>query len=171
MPDWDSTMNVNVRASFQLLSLAVPFLKLTKGNAVLLSSTAGEKPWAGHTIFSTSMAMINMLVKSTALETAYFGVRVNAVAPGITHTTARCQKNTENQSKEESKNNQYMEEARKDIPLGEQVNQPSDVAKSILWLGSDEASFITGEIMTIDGAHSLTMNNYQDYKLKPDNLP
>ena len=105
MPDWDSAMNTNVRASFQLLSLAVPFLKLTKGNATLLSSTAGEKPWPGYSIFSTSMAMLNMLVKSTALEVAYFGVRVNAVAPGVTNTKARTKNTNSNNNFTDAKNN------------------------------------------------------------------
>lgn len=72
-----------------------------------------------------------------------------------------------------------MIEANKDIPLGipvnanviphtdkplmHEVNQPSEVAKAILWLSSDEASFITGEIMNIDGGQSLTSNNFGDY--------
>lgn len=44
-----------------------------------------------------------------------------------------------------------------------QINQPSDVARAILWLASDDASFVTGEIMTIDGGQSLTSNNFSDY--------
>jgi NAD(P)-dependent dehydrogenase (short-subunit alcohol dehydrogenase family) len=55
-------MNLNVRPHFQLISLAVPFLKITKGNAVVLSSTAGQTPQPGSCIFSTSMSMLNMLV-------------------------------------------------------------------------------------------------------------
>lgn len=87
-------MNLNVRPSFQLMSLAVPFLKLSKGSITVLSSNAGEKPQPGSVIFSTSMAMLNMLVKSTALETAFFGMRVNAVAPGVTQTGARTKKDS-----------------------------------------------------------------------------
>lgn len=74
------------------MSLSVPFLKLSKGNIVVLSSSAGESPNPGSVIYSTSMSMLNMLVKCTALETAFFGVRCNAVAPGITNTQARTKR-------------------------------------------------------------------------------
>ena len=92
MLEWDQMMNLNVRASFQLMSLAIPFLKLTKGSITVLSSTAGKTPQPGQIIFSTSMAMVNMLVETTALETAFYGIRVNAVAPGVTNTIARMKK-------------------------------------------------------------------------------
>lgn len=56
-----------------------------------------------------------------------------------------------------------MAEAAADVPLQNQINMPSDVAKAMLWLASDDASFITGEILSIDGGQSLTTNNYSDY--------
>lgn len=58
----------------------------------VLSSSSGETPQPGSTIFSTSMAMLNMLVKCASLETAFFGVRVNAVSAGVTATGARQKK-------------------------------------------------------------------------------
>lgn len=79
-------MNLNVRTHFQLISIAVPFLKLSRGSITVLSSTAGEVPLPGSTIFSTSMAMLNMLVKCVSLETSFHGIRVNAVAAGVTAT-------------------------------------------------------------------------------------
>ena len=92
MLEWDQMMNLNVRPHFQLISLATPFLKLSKGNITVLSSSAGESPQPGSVIFSTSMSMLNMLVKCTALETSFYGIRVNAVAPGVTYTGARTKK-------------------------------------------------------------------------------
>ncbi len=132
---WDEMMNLNVRTNFQLISLAVPFLKkqmekdkitlaakakerdaiklrtangggtdedhkrlrdiaheiegLCKQNIVVLTSSAGDSPQPGALIYSTSMAMLNMLIQCTSLETAYFGIRVNGVAPGVTWTNAR----------------------------------------------------------------------------------
>lgn len=85
-------MNLNVRPSFQLISLATPFLKITKGSITVLSSSNGETPLPGSIILSTSMSMLNMLVKCSALETAFHGIRVNAVAPGVTNTAARQKK-------------------------------------------------------------------------------
>lgn len=103
MLEWDQMMNLNVRPSFQLISLATPFLRLTKGSVTVLSSTAGEAPQPGSIIFSTSMSMLNMLVQCSALENSFHGIRVNAVAAGVTATTARMKKEslalTEGQNK------------------------------------------------------------------------
>jgi NAD(P)-dependent dehydrogenase (short-subunit alcohol dehydrogenase family) len=94
MLEWDTMMNLNVRPSFQLMSLASPFLKMRNGSITVLSSAAGETPSPGQAVYSTSMAMLNMLVKCAALETSYHGVRVNAVAPGVTDTLARTKKDS-----------------------------------------------------------------------------
>ena len=107
------------------------------------------------------MAMVNMLVETTALETAFFGVRVNAVAPGVTNTQARMKKDSLGLT--EAQNRSYLIEAGIDVPLMNQLNQPSEIAKTILWLSSNDASFITGEILTVDGGQSLTSNDYPDY--------
>jgi len=154
-------MNLNVRTSFQLVSLAVPFLKLHKGTITILSSSAGETPQPGSIIFSTSMAMLNMLVQTTALETSFYGIRVNAVAPGVTATAARMKKDSLGLT--EAQNRTYLLEAARDVPLMNQLNQPSEVAKAMLWLSSNEASYVTGEILTIDGGQSLASNTYNDY--------
>lgn len=94
--EWDKLMNINVRANFQMSSLAVPFLKLHKGSITILSSNAGETPQPGMVVFSTSMAMLHMFVKTAALETAFHGVRVNAVAPGVTISGSRMKKESMN---------------------------------------------------------------------------
>ena len=59
----------------------MPFLRMTKCTATNLSSSAGEKPWPGHTIYNSAMASLNMMVRCAALENAHHGVRINAVAP------------------------------------------------------------------------------------------
>ncbi len=90
-----------------------------------------------------------MLVKCAALESAYYEVRVNAVAPGVTYTKARVRPDSHAFS--EGDNNKFMAEASKDVPLNKEINLPKDVAKSILWLASDDAKFVTGESLVIDG--------------------
>ena len=82
LPEWDLSQKVNVRATMQFLSITMPFLRMTKGSATILSSSAGEKPWPGHTIYNSAMASLNMMVRCAALENAHHLVRVNAVAPG-----------------------------------------------------------------------------------------
>mmetsp|Transcript_12053 Transcript_12053/g.20331 ORF Transcript_12053/g.20331 Transcript_12053/m.20331 type:complete len:104 (+) Transcript_12053:426-737(+) len=71
LPDWDEVQKVNVRATMQMTSIAMPFLRMTQGNATVLSSSAGEKPWPGHTIYNSAMASLNMMVRCAALENAH----------------------------------------------------------------------------------------------------
>jgi NAD(P)-dependent dehydrogenase (short-subunit alcohol dehydrogenase family) len=87
-----------------------------RGNSsvVIVSSTAGSVPQPGATIYSTSMAMLNMLVQCAALETAYHGVRINAVAPGVTYTKAR--KKQEAMGKDFD-NERFMHEQSQFVPL------------------------------------------------------
>ena len=90
LPEWDLILKIHVRATMHMLSICIPFLRLTKGAAAILSSSAGEKPWPGHTIYNTAMASLNMMVRCAALENAPHGVRINAVAPGYVRSeTAR----------------------------------------------------------------------------------
>ena len=120
MLEWDKLMNINVRASFQLSSLAVPFLKLHKGSITVLSSNAGETPQPGQIIFSTSMAMLNMFVKTTALETSFHGVRINAVAPGVTISNSRMKKESMNLTEQQNRN--FLLESAQDVPLMNLLN-------------------------------------------------
>ena len=84
-------MLVNVRSMMHMVSLSVPFLKKTaaqKGGAsiTILTSAQGNKPDPKSPVMSTAAAMVQMLIKVTALETAFFGVRVNGVATGVINT-------------------------------------------------------------------------------------
>jgi NAD(P)-dependent dehydrogenase (short-subunit alcohol dehydrogenase family) len=106
-------MNINCRVHFQLISMAAPFLKLSKGCVVVLSDTAGITPLPGAIIQSTAAAMLNMLVQCSALETAFHGMRVNAVAPGITNTSARKKKKDEGSLELGDRDNKtFMDEAK-----------------------------------------------------------
>lgn len=107
------------------------------------------------------MSMLNMLVKSSSLENAFYGVRVNAVAAGVTATNARTKK--ESLGFSDGDNKTFLIESAQDVPLLNQINLPAEVAKAMLWLASEDASFVTGEIMTVDGGQSLASNNYADY--------
>ena len=105
-----------------------------------------------------------MMIKCTALETAYHGVRVNGVASGVIKSNAREKNDPMEMDLSKEENKQYLLEAKKDVPLREMLNDPRDVANSMLFLASDDASFITGEIMAVDGGQSLTTNTYKDYQ-------
>ena len=104
------------------------------------------------------------MIKCTALETAYHGVRVNGVATGVISSRARTnQQDLIGMKLTEEENRSYLDEAARDIPLAGQLNSPKEVAETVLFLASDDASFCTGEIMVVDGGQSLTTDNYDDY--------
>jgi len=86
---FDMTISVNVRSCLHWMSLATPFLKISKGNIVALSSVDARIPVRDSFVNSVSKSMLNSLIECTALELAPFKVRVNAVAPGITNTNFR----------------------------------------------------------------------------------
>ena len=158
--NFDKIMNINVRSTFHILSICVPFLKLTKGNCVIISSLESFIPVKNGFLNTTSKAMINSLVQNSALELSSFGVRINAVAPGITNTEHRNDSNENNDNNISNfmgmwNNNGMMRSKGESFPLGKSILQPSNIVDTILFLGSDEASFITGEIIQNDNGYGL----------------
>ena len=152
--NFDKLMNINVRSIFHILSLSVPFLKLSKGNCVIISSMESLIPVKNGFLNTTTKCMINSLVHNSALELAYFGVRINAVAPGITNT-----KHRENNSVDNIdglfKNFDTTNNKGDIFPLNKRILNPENIVDTILFLGSDEASFITGEIIQNDNGYGL----------------
>ena len=159
--NFDKIMNLNVRSVFHLLSISVPFLKLTKGNCVILSSMESFIPKNEGFLNTISKAMINSLVQNSALELSSFGVRVNAVAPSVI-------KKDEKEKKDLSDFDYNFGKiwggdgggggGNKDLnmyPLGKQLVEKGNIADTILFLASDEASFITGEIIQNDNGFSI----------------
>ena len=145
--DFDENININVRANFQLLSLSVPFLKMSKGNAVMISSVDTKIVEKGDFLHALNKTMINSLVENAALELASFGVRVNAVAPSFV--------NSEYRGNILTNNNKYLDMMKEYCLLNKKIVQPEEVADAILFLASDEAGFMTGEIMCIDSGFEL----------------
>jgi len=112
---------------------------------------------------STAAAMQQMMIKCAALETAFHGVRINGVAAGVTKSMTRT-KNVENGMKLTSgENATFLRDAANDVPLLGELNNPKEVANALLFLTSEDASYVTGEILTIDGGQSLTTDTYDDY--------
>ena len=146
--EFDQNININVKANFHLLSLSVPFLKISKGNAVMISSVTSKIVEKGDFLQALNKNMINSLIENAALELASFGVRVNGVALGTVNSDYRKNSFREN-------NEKYLE-MMKNFNLLEKKNlEPENVADAILFLASDEAGFMTGEIMTMDNGFEL----------------
>lgn len=147
---WDALMDVNLRAPFRLMQLCTPQLIETQGNIVNISSVTGLRSFPGVLAYCVSKAGLDQLTRCAALELAAKGVRVNAVNPGVvvTEIHKRGGMDEENYAK-------FLEHSRTTHPLG-RVGSPSEIADLVLFLASENASWITGATYSIDGGRALT---------------
>lgn len=139
--DFAKIINLNVNAVFNMTKAIVPYMKENKGGVILNTSSMvsiyGQPSGVGY---PASKFAVNGITKSLSRELAPFNIRVNAVAPGVTNTDMIA-----NLPKEQ------IEPIIKTIPLG-RIGEPRDIANAFLFLASDMASYITGNILSVDGA-------------------
>lgn len=145
---YDRMMNINLRSVFHLMQLTIPFLKTTKGNIVNVSSVTGLRAFPGVVAYNISKAGLDQLTRTAALELAEFGVRVNAVNPGVVVTELH---KTGGMSKEDYE--KFLQHSKSTHALG-RPGTTTEVAKAIAYLASDDASFTTGVSLPIDGGRS-----------------
>ena len=150
--DYDTLMNINTRSVMLLISLATPFLKYTKGNVVVISSLESYIPIKNSFLNTTTKCMVNMIIQNSALELASFGIRVNGIAPGLTETNFRL---NEFDEPKEKNNEIYNKEKGFENLINPGLIQPDDVVDTLLFLGCEDAGFITGEIIKVDNGYSL----------------
>jgi Dehydrogenases with different specificities (related to short-chain alcohol dehydrogenases) len=147
---WDEMMNINVRSIFKLMQNALPSLIERKGNIVNVSSVTGLRAFPGVLAYCVSKAALDQLTRCSALELAARGVRVNAVNPGVVIT--------EIHKRGGMNDNQYsafLEHSKQTHPLG-RVGRPEEIAELVVFLASDQASWITGATYSIDGGRAQT---------------
>lgn len=155
--EWDNVMAVNLRGTFLAARAALPVMREKKyGRMVFTSSITGPRVTSpGHGHYSASKAGINGFIKAAALEFAGYGITVNGVEPGNILTEAIV----EHRSQAFIRN---MEEA---VPLG-RLGTPRDIANATLFLASDEASYITGTTIIVDGGQTLPEG--KDFRIRPE---
>ncbi len=142
-----STFEVNVLGVVLSLKHELAAMRRQgQGSIVNLSSTMGHKAAAGMSIYTASKHAVEGLTKTAALEAAKFGVRVNAVAPGPTETEMLVRL-----ASDASRRAALVAS----VPLG-RVATPDEVAEAILFLGSANSAFITGQVLCVDGGKSAT---------------
>lgn len=138
--DFDKLMQLNVNACFYTARAAAPIMKQNGGGVILnTSSMVSIYGQAAGVAYPTSKFAVNGFTKSLARELAKDNIRVNAVAPGVT--------NTDMVAALPEQTRQYICST---IPLG-RMGEPQDVANAFLYLASDLASYVTGEILSVDG--------------------
>ncbi|WP_328605704.1 SDR family oxidoreductase [Amycolatopsis sp. NBC_00345] len=135
-----ATLDTNVAGTLHTVQAAARAMMRKKtGSIVVLASIVGEYGSSGQTLYAASKAAVANIARSAAKELGRSGIRVNAVAPGVIETDL-----TAGLSEEAVADNV------KKTPLG-RLGRPEDVAKTIRFLVSDEASFVTGQVLGIDG--------------------
>ena len=147
--NYDDLMNVNVRSVVLLTQLCIPHLKKTKGRVINVSSVNGIRSFPNVGYYCMTKAAVDMYTKCLALELAPDGVRVNAVNPGfiITNIHKRDGMNDEQYAA-------FMERSKNIHPLG-RVGVVEEAANAIAFLASDQSSFMTGNLMLVDGGRNL----------------
>jgi len=147
---WDDMMNVNVRAAFFLMQKAAPSLIDRRGNIVNVSSVTGLRAFPGVLAYCVSKAALDQLTRCASLELAAKGVRVNAVNPGVVVTQIH-----KRGGMSEEAYAAFLEHSKSTHPLG-RTGRPEEVASLVLFLASDDASWITGATYSIDGGRAQT---------------
>lgn len=147
---WDEMMNVNVRAAFQLMQKALPSLIERHGNIVNVSSVTGLRAFPGVLAYCVSKAALDQLTRCASLELAAKGVRVNAVNPGVVVTEIH-----KRGGMSEEAYAAFLEHSKTTHPLG-RTGRPEEIAALVLFLASDEASWVTGATYSIDGGRAQT---------------
>lgn len=138
--DWDAVINVNLKGVFNVTQMVVPYMiKQRNGSIVNVSSVVGIFGNPGQTNYAASKAGVIGMTKTWAKELAGRNIRVNAVAPGFIETPMT-----------EKLPEKAREAALSRIPLG-RFGKPEEVAQVILFLASDESSYVTGQVIGIDG--------------------
>jgi len=138
--DWDKTIDTNLKGPFALIRAASrPMMKQKFGSIVNVSSVVGEMGNAGQAAYSASKAGLIGLTKAVARELASRNIRVNAVTPGFFKTDMTASINEEMKTA-------LLEQ----IPL-KRMGEMQEIAKAVAFLASDDASYITGEILKVNG--------------------
>jgi 3-oxoacyl-[acyl-carrier protein] reductase len=138
--DWDAVLSVNLKGTFNCTKAVIRHMaKQRSGKIVNIASVVGEMGNAGQANYSASKAGVIGLTKTIAREYAQRGINVNAIAPGYIETPMT-----------EALPEKAKEELKKLIPM-ERLGKPEDVAEAALFLVSEEASYITGQVLNVNG--------------------
>ncbi len=143
---FDKTMEVNIKAPFELSKLAYPSMKSRGGGSIInISSIEGISPHEGMGIYSVSKASLNMLTKACAREWGEDNIRVNSICPGLIKTKF---------SKALWSNEKWTNHFIAQLPL-KRVGTVEEIASLAYFLASDSSGYVTGAIYTADGGFSI----------------
>lgn len=144
--EWDRLIDINLKGTFLVSRRAIPHMKRQGGGVIVNNSSdaglVGNKACAAY---CASKGGVTIMTKAMALDYAKDNIRVNCVNPGVIDTPMVAQEVALADDKEK-----YTKQMNADHPIG-RIGRPEEVAKAVLFLASDEASFVTGAALSVDG--------------------
>jgi len=145
--EWNQVLDVNLTGQFRFTKEAIPHLQKTSGSIINISSDAGIKAYDGFNAdaYSASKSALILLTKCWALEYSKDKIRVNCICPGVVDI---------DMTKPFLKTEKDIEFMDNEHPLG-RIGQPEEIGKAVLYFASDDASWTTGAILTVDGGESI----------------
>ena len=142
--DWDEVLNINLKANYSLCKMVIKnMVKKRWGRIINISSAVAKMGNAGQTNYAASKAAIEGFTRSLSLEVASRGITVNAVAPGFIKTEIL-----------DSIDPEKLETMAKNIPVG-RIGDVKDISSIVSFLASDESSYITGQVLHVNGGLTL----------------
>jgi NAD(P)-dependent dehydrogenase (short-subunit alcohol dehydrogenase family) len=146
---WDEILRVNLKSALLPCKYVVPVMRQQQlGSIINISSLAATAAATELTAYKVSKAGLNALTQSLAIANAPYGVRVNAIAPGLIHTPMAIESISR---KRGIPAEDLIRERNARVPLRAKMGTAWDVANAALFLASDEANFITGVVLPVDG--------------------
>lgn len=144
---WDAILRVNLLSYAYLTRESIPHLRASgHGSVVNVSSTHASNPRAGMGLYDTTKAGIISMTRTLAFEEAAHGIRANAVCPGLTLTPFHLHR-----AKEAGRTRKDLDDEAAGGCILRRWAEPREMAYPILWLASDEASYVTGAVLMADG--------------------
>ena len=145
---WDEIMSMNLRGFYLCSKHALTVMRPKKSGVVLCISSAAALASGSNMTYKTSKAGMNALVQSMAINNGPYGIRVNAIMPGLMDTPMAIERRARERGVERDV---IREERERSVPLLGKMGTAWDVASAAVFLASDEASYITGVALAVDG--------------------
>ncbi|WP_037265250.1 SDR family NAD(P)-dependent oxidoreductase [Roseivivax halodurans] len=144
---WDRIMTLNLKSMFMLCKAALPSMRERRSGSIITISSTSSLSMRPTVAYKTSKGAINTFTQHVAAENAAFGVRANVILPGLINTPMAIERRAEESGRSR---NEIRAERDALVPMGK-MGEARDVANAAVFLASDEAKYITGALLPVDG--------------------